>query len=220
VPKRDSAQDELIPFMLQTSQLDTYLARWAKEMRLDEKKLARIHHISLGDDLDGHEDCPAIHATIDDSPCPLCDLPGHNEISCHKFINNVGENMMKASTKDSAHITEMYKNCVRTGTHNPGCTPRRTTHSVCVIGRESPAPGGAHIPAIVPDSNDCRVHGPSFKKKSTLQITRILADYEASYSSAESDDDLAFTPIVKLMDCDVGLGVYYDEVLLDHINAH
>jgi hypothetical protein len=103
--------DDSTPFKLQMLQLGTTLTSWSNEMRLSEKKAPRVLHISQ--DASNNDESygdPGIFALYDDMKCSLCGRTGHEDTSCHKFMNHViGDALMKSHVKEAEQINHEKK---------------------------------------------------------------------------------------------------------------
>lgn len=211
--------DECIPFKLQMSQLGTTLTTWSTEMRLSDKKAPRILHIDQGtsrDDDDDSQDDPGIFALSEDLKCTLCGRPGHENTSCHKFMNHViGDALMKLHPKETARIIRENKQFVTIG---PGGTPRndngRTGRPSSAVRIVTSAP-----PDMIPATETASIV-PKLPYDDTVQITRVGIDDADSIHSEESEGSLVYGSAARITVChDVSMGVRYDEDLIDRINA-
>jgi hypothetical protein len=116
--------EDSIPFKLQMSQLGTTLTSWSSEMCISENKapcVLHIHHQESNDD-DSLGD-PGIFALSEDLKCSLCARSGHENTSCHKFMNHViVEALMKSHPKEAARMMRENKQFVTVGSRG---TPRQ-----------------------------------------------------------------------------------------------
>jgi hypothetical protein len=201
--------DYCIPFKLQMSQLGTTLTTWSTEMRLSDKKAPRIRHIDQGtsrDDDDDSQDDPGIFALSEDLKFTLCGRPGHENTSCHTFMNHVvGDALMKLHPKETARIIRENKQFVTIGPHG---TPRNDN------GRTGRPPSAVRIVSSSMDDVTAMI------PPDTVQITRVGIDDADSIQSEESEGSLIYGSTARIIVChDVSLGVRYDEELIDRINA-
>jgi hypothetical protein len=143
-------------------------------MWLTEKKPLRILRIGhdTADDDDSIDELN-IFALSEDLKCGLCGRTGHENTSCHKFMNHVvGDALMKAHPRETARIIRENKQFFMIG---PRGTPRnggeRTDHR---------PPFAIHmvnsLPEIQPPVNgiepEIKAHGAT--TDNTVQITRIV----------------------------------------------
>jgi hypothetical protein len=212
--------DENVPFKLQMSQLVTTLTSWENEMRLTEKKpprILRINHVTV-DDYSTHDETN-IFALSEDLKCDLCGRTGHENISCHKFMNHtIGDALMKAHPRETARIIRENKKNVTIG---PRGTPRnggeRTDHR---------PPSVIRMVNTLPESclsvNDIEpeIITNGATTDNTVQITRISFE-DQSEGLLESEGTLDYDHIARIVaDQDVSMGVRYDGQLIDCINAN
>jgi hypothetical protein len=214
--------EDSIPFNLQMPQLGTTLSSWATEMSLGENRTTRV--LCIGQDHSEDDDSletPAIHALANDLNCKLCGRPGHEDTTCHRFMNHViGDALMKTHPKETARILREHKQFVTIG---PRGTPRhdertdrRPASDIRVISKAETTDKECT------DEVDCEVtpvHCATMDK--TIQIKYVKADDTSSFGSSESEGMLDYDPITRIAACrDVSMGVRYDEALVDRINAN
>jgi hypothetical protein len=204
------------------SQLGTTLTTWYTEMRLSDKKAPHILHIDQGtsrDDDDDSQDDPGIFALSEDLKCTLCGRPGHENKSCHKFMNHViSDALMKLHPKETSRIIRENKQFVTIG---PCGTPRndngrtgRPPSDVRIVSSSM-----ADITAMIP-AEETASTVPNSPFDDTVHITRVGIDDADSIHSEESEGSLIYGSAARITVChDVCLGVRYDEELIDRINA-
>jgi hypothetical protein len=205
------------------SQLGTTLTSWSNEMRLSKKKAPRVLHItqdaSNDDESYGH---PGIFALSDDMQCSLCGRTGHEDTSCHKFMNHViSDALMKSHVKEAERIKRENKQFVTVGprdTPRSGLerTNRRPPSAIRMIAAPQPLPLDA---APITDNPIADTLEMSFDK--TVQISRVRLDDSGSVTSEESDGPFDYGSRAHLAAPHViSMGVRYDDALIDRINAN
>jgi hypothetical protein len=191
-------------------------------MRLSDKKAPRILHIDQGtshDDDNDSQDDPGIFVLSEDLKCTLCRRPGHENTSCHKFVNHlVGDALMKLHPKETTMIIRENKQFMTIG---PRGTPRndngrtgRPPSAVRIVSSSM-----ADVTAMIPAEETVSTV-PNSPFDDTVQITRVGIDDDDSIQSEESESSLIYRSAACITVChDVSLGVRYDEELIDRINA-
>jgi hypothetical protein len=215
--------DDSTPFKLKMSQLGTTLTSWSNEMQLSEKKAPRVLHISqdASNDDESYGD-PDIFALYDDMKCSLCGRTGHEDTSCHKFMNHViGDALMKSHVKEAKRINRENKQFVTVG---PRGTPRnglertnrRPPSVIRMIAAPHPLPLDVTPIADAPIADTLEM---SFDK--TVQISRVGLDDSGSVTSEESDGPFDYGSSAHIAEPhDISMGVRYDDALIDRINAN
>jgi hypothetical protein len=147
-------------------------------MRLSDKKAPNILHIYQGtsrDDDDDSQDDPGIFALSEDLKCTLCGRPGHENTSCHKFMNHViGDALMKLHPKKTSRIIRDNKKFVTIG---PRGTPRNDN------GRTGRPPSAVRIVSSSMSDVTSKIPAeetaltvPNSPFDDTVQITRVGID--------------------------------------------
>jgi hypothetical protein len=212
--RHDHSMEEDLSFKLQMPQLGTSLTTWADELKLCDRRPARVSHVALQEI---EESATLVHAIGQLGPCYLFDGP-HTETSCHKFINHImGEKFLREKEVIVKQIKREYTTFIK-----PRSMVGPRTSTVRLI--EAPLVSLDQNPEI--DSDE-----PSMAAAATSQLTLVVNSHVAAQAVHDDDDDscasfethseeIDFVRVINFDDFDPSLGAAYDMDLLDSVNVN
>jgi hypothetical protein len=212
--RHDHDMEEDLPFKLQMPQLCTSLTTWSDELKLSDRRPARVSHVALQEI---EESAPLVHAIGQIGPCSLCDGP-HTETSCHKFINHImGEKFLREKEAIMKQIKRDNTTFIK-----PRSMVGPRTSTVRLI----------EAPLISFDQNpDTDADNPSMAASATSQLVLVVDFHVATQAVHDDGDDscasfethsdgLDFLRTINFDDFDPSLGAAYDMDLLNSVNVN